>query len=87
MGPAVERAVNLLIAISDTENLKTAISAIPEHPEVYIPCMALRNHAACIGSYCDAVLNAEIVTSAAMLDVIAALHRDLCPAANHPNRT
>jgi len=32
--------------------------------EVYITCMALRNHAACIGNDCDAVLSGEIVTSA-----------------------
>ena len=34
-------------------------------PQVYITCMALRNHAACIGNDCDAVLGGEIVTSAA----------------------
>ena len=32
---------------------------------VYIPCMAPRNHAACVGNNCDAVLSGEIVTPAA----------------------
>ena len=33
--------------------------------EFYITCMSLRNHADCIGNYCDAVLSVEIIASAA----------------------
>ena len=29
--------------------------------EVYIPCMSPRNHAACVGNYCDAILSGEII--------------------------
>ena len=32
---------------------------------VYIPCMSPRNHAACLGNDCDAVLGGEIATFAA----------------------
>jgi hypothetical protein len=32
-------------------------------PEVYIPYMSPRNHADCVGNYCDAVLSGEIITA------------------------
>jgi hypothetical protein len=28
-----------------------------QRPEVYITCMSPRNHADCVGNYCDAVLS------------------------------
>jgi hypothetical protein len=33
-------------------------------PSVYIPCVSPRNHADCIGNYCDAILSGEIITPA-----------------------
>ena len=30
--------------------------------EVYITCMSPRNHADCVGNYCDAILSGEIIT-------------------------
>ncbi len=53
-------------------------------PESTSPACHPRNQAACIGNYCDAVLSGHFRF---LLEVIAALHRGLCPAANHPNRT
>jgi phage terminase large subunit-like protein len=35
--------------------------AIPRRPEVYIFCMASRNHAACVDNYCNAILSGEII--------------------------
>ena len=34
---------------------------------VYIPCMSPRNHADCVGNYCDAILSGEIIAGRTLL--------------------
>jgi hypothetical protein len=36
-------------------------------PQVYITCMSPRNHADCVGNYCDAVLSGEIIAGRSLL--------------------
>jgi hypothetical protein len=45
--------------------MATMLRSRPKCAIAPIRCMSLRNHTACIGNYCDAVLSGEIVTSAA----------------------
>jgi hypothetical protein len=57
----------VVLDTSQPPAMSPAISHIgyPALPELYTPCILPRNHADCIGNYCDAVLSGDIVTSAA----------------------
>ena len=54
---------------------------------VYIPCMSPRNHADCVGNYCDAILSGEIIAGRTLLARELDGVHDRCGCADRDQRS